>query len=303
MGQERHDDAHQVVTAKRPSIGSSGLRLGDWWRHSDVHILLVAAGWILGSSALLNRTVAWPFLLLACVGAFLVYRVDRLFVHSPEDVVNANERVGFTVQYRVVLVAIAVVMTFAAAWAAFHLELAWMEVSLAVGMLGLVYPLRILPGGRRPKDILWLKTLLIAGCWVGGGVLLPALMPGQGEPVDVAALALVGIYRTLFVLPNLWVADWLDRVGDSEAGVLGWGGNVQEGWLAAVLCAGVIVVVVMGFARIQPELLVIDGLAFVGMVLHAWRIRRQGQGSMTLLDLWVAFPFVTWILRIVLAVN
>ena len=295
MGQERHDDAHQVVTTGSASIGSRGFKPGAWFRHSDVHILLVSLGWILGSSALVGRTVAWPFLMLACVGSFLVYRVDRLFVHSPEDVVNANERVGFTVQYRVVLVAIAVVMTFAAAWAAFHLELAWMEVSLAVGMLGLVYPLRILPGGRRPKDIPWLKTLLIAGCWVGGGVVLPAVMPNQGPSVRFEALLTLVVYRTLNIIPNLLIADWVDRVGDP---VTGWGGKVsaavlQRLILAIILLQGVFVgiMIAQGFLK---ALLVVDALIFICMACNGLLMIKKGQGKVLQLDLWICLTAVNW---------
>lgn len=244
----------------------------------------------------MGRTVSWPFLLLACVGAFLVYRVDRLFVSSPEDAVNAADRVGFTTRYRVILVSLAVAMTLAAAWAAFHLELAWMEVSFAVGLLGLVYPLRILPGGRRPKDIPWLKTTLIAGCWVGGGVLLPAVMPGNGPAVGGLELALLGVYRILFVLPNLWLADWLDRAGDAGSGVPGWGGNLTERWLMGVLAGGVLLLAGMGFARFQPGLLIIDGALFLGMLGYAWRMRRTGKGSITALDLWVGAPMLTWVI-------
>ena len=297
MGQERHDDAHQVVTAQRPSIGSSGLRPGDWWRHSDVHILMVAAGWILGSSALLNRTVAWPFLLLASVGAFLVYRVDRLLVVSREDAINAQERVDFTRKYRVVLLGIAVIMTGAAAWAAFHLELAWMEVSLAVGMLGLVYPLRILPGGRRPKDIPGLKTLLIAGCWVGGGVVLPAVMPNQGPWVRFEVLLTLVVYRTLNIMPNLLIADWVDRAGDP---VTGWGGKVSAAVLqrlivATILLQGVLVgiMIAQGFLK---ALLIVDALIFICMACNGLLMIKRGQGNVLQLDLWISLTAVTWIL-------
>jgi hypothetical protein len=294
VGQERNDDAHQVVTAWSASIGG-GFKPGDWFRHSDVHIPLVALGWILGGSALLGRTVAWPYLLLASVGAFLVYRVDRLLIPSPEDRVNAADRVDFTSRYRALLVVVALLMTIAAAWAAFHLELAWMEVSALVGLMGLVYPLRVLPGGRRPKDIPWLKTLLIAGCWVGGGVLLPALLPSGHETVDGVQLALVGGYRVLYVLPNLWLADWKDREGDAKAGTAGWGGNVREGWMVVVLAAGIAMLVVMGFARIHPVLLVAEGVLFSGMIRSAWKMRKTGHGSITMLDLWVAAPILTWV--------
>jgi hypothetical protein len=299
VGQERNDDAHQVVTAWSASIGG-GFKPGDWFRHSDVHIPLVALGWILGGSALLGRTVAWPYLLLASVGAFLVYRVDRLLIPSPEDRVNAADRVDFTSRYRALLVVVALLMTIAAAWAAFHLELAWMEVSALVGLMGLVYPLRVLPGGRRPKDIPWLKTLLIAGCWVSGGVLLPALMPTRGEPVDVFALALVGIYRTLFVLPNLWVADWQDREGDACFDVIGWAGQLSEAdlicWIKSAWCLAIGLLFSMAAFGLPSQLLILESVLVTGSTRHAISVCRKGTGGMAILDLWIGSPLITWLL-------
>lgn len=280
----------------------SGFGPGDWFRHSDVHIFLVAPGWILGSSALLGRTVAWPFLLLASLGAFLVYRVDRLLVYSPEDALNAYERVRFTARFRVGLVAIAVFMTIAAVWAAFHLELEWIEVCLVVGLMGLVYPLRIFPGGKRPKDVPWFKTLLIAGCWVGGGVLLPALMPGQGKPVDWTLLVFIGIYRLLFVLPNLLVADWLDRVGDARASVTGlvkWiPGEYVDLCITVSSWLEIMLLLFMHSYGISGMLLALEGALCLGMANHAKAMRKKDRGDVTLLDLWVASPIMTWLLCI-----
>ena len=229
-----------------------------------------------------------------------MYRVDRLLVLSPEDAFNAYERVRFTARFRVGLVAITVLMTFAAAWAAFHPELDWIEFCLVVGLMGLVYPLRILPGGKRPKDVPWFKTLLIAGCWVGGGVFLPALMPGQGKPVDGTLLVFIGIYRLLFVLPNLLVADWLDRVGDARVNVtrlVKWiPGEFVDHCIIVSSGLEIMLLLIIHSHGISGMLLALEGALCLGMANHAKAMRKKDLGDVTLLDLWVASPIMTWLL-------
>ena len=74
----------------------------------------------------------------------------------------------------------------------------------------------MLPGRRRLKTIWWLKPLAIAGAWAVGGVVVPAVEAGRGAVPVVVGIA---VYRLLLILPNVLLADWLDRAGDARAGL------------------------------------------------------------------------------------
>lgn len=290
-------------------------RVRDWLVFSDVHILVVAAGWMLGNSALLGYPLPVSFLALASVGAFLVYRVDRLLVNSPEDAFNAYQRVEFSTRYRMVLLVVAALMTLLAALLAFTLQVLWLELAVLIGALGLLYPIRVLPGGRRPKDVAWLKTGLIAACWVGGGAVLPYLLFGGGSANgdNIGMVLLLSAYRVTYVLPNLIAVDWLDRKGDEVAGA----GNLVRSWsrrkaLTVVLgsaAAGTLMAGMFAGFEVAPSLLVVDLVGLWVLVFASHRIiggtgQVEGQDAvmhpwrMTVLDLIVAWPAVVWLYSI-----
>jgi hypothetical protein len=293
-------------------------RVRDWLVFSDVHILVVAAGWMLGNSALLAYELPVSFLVLASVGAFLVYRVDRFLVESPEDAVNAPGRVDFSIQYRKGLVLLAAAMTLLAVLLALTMDVLWLELACLVGALGLIYPLRILPGGARPKDVTWLKTTLIAACWVGGGVVLPFFLFGNPEGLSDASYSQgpgsiipLSIYRVAYILPNLLTADWLDRKGDEASNV----GNLVRGWsprqlrrtLAGTALVGLIAAMYFALSGWSILLVAVDLVGLMGLAFISDRmvginggdsglLPSNKSGMMTVLDLWVAWPLVVWIL-------
>lgn len=284
-------------------------RIRDWLVFSDLHILLVAAAWMQGSSALFAYTLPLSFLMVASVGAFLVYRVDRLLIDSPEDALNTPERLDFSRRHRLVLLASAAGLMVMAMALALTMRVLWLEMALVVGIAGLVYPLKILPGGQRPKDIAWLKTALVACCWVGGGVLLPLVLFSGGVSLVVAAA--VGVYRVLWIVPNLLASDWIDRAGDQAAG----SGNLVASWsvrraqrvLWLGLSAAGLLASFLAFSGLPPGWLAMD---FAGMAIlswAAWRVIRCDESDVVsaekphaahivVLDVLVAWPLLTWIL-------
>ncbi len=293
-------------------------RVRDWLIFSDVHILVVAAGWMLGNSALLGYPLPPSFLALSSVGAFLVYRVDRLLVSSPEDALNVPQRAEFGIRYRWPLLAVASLLTLLAALLAITLRVLWLELAFLIGALGLLYPIRFLPGGRRPKDFRWMKTGLIATCWVGGGAVLPYLLFSEGKDNTylLGLVILLSVYRIAYILPNLISADWLDRKGDKVANA----GNLVRTWsrrttLAAVLGSATVgtlmAFMLVGFVE-AVSLLVFDLVGLWVLALASSGIIGGNQASgarqtaahpakMIYLDLLVAWPMVVWLYSVLSA--
>jgi len=281
----------------------------DWLVFSDLHILFVAAAWMQGNSALFAYTLPASFLMVASVGAFLVYRVDRLLLESPEDALNTPERLAFSRRYRLVLLASAAGLMVMAVGLALTMRVLWLEMVLVVGIAGLVYPLRILPGGRRPKDIAWLKTALVACGWVGGGVLLPLVLFSGGESLAVGVAVVA--YRVLWIMPNLSASDWMDRAGDQAAGsgnlVASWSVRKAQRVLWLGLLAAGLLASFLTFSGLPPGWLAMD---FAGMAIlswAAWRVIRRHESEVVsaekphaahivVLDVLVAWPLLTWIL-------
>ncbi len=309
-------------------------RMWRWLVFSDLHILFVAAGWTLGSAALVGFQVPWEYVTLSSVGAFLIYRLDHLVMESPEDILNAPERVAFREQNRSVLMGLAVFLVACVLALVVFFPNPWLWIALLVGLIGILYPFRVLPGARRPKDIAWLKTAMIVVCWIGGGVVLPAVLFGSfwttgmtGSTgvtgladattlVDAGALVVFAVQRAVYILPNLIVADWLDRAGDENLS----GGNLTLTWSdtqarkAITTCwiaAAILSCTMWYMGGIAPGLLILDGVGYTSLALMGTAlIRKRGQSpiqesnvagesrndaaGMVWLDMWVGFPVVVW---------
>lgn len=265
---------------------------------------------MLGASALIGYRLPWAFLVVGGIGAFLVYRLDHVLVESPEDALNAPQRRAFARGEKPLLLISASILACVAAFVLIVQGGRWWGAVLLVGALGLMYPLPVLPGGRRPKDVPLLKTALIVGCWVGGGVLLPASLFGGAASSLLStefewAMAMAMAYRVTYVLPNLIAVDWLDREGDRSERA----GNLVIGWSERQASVAVLLVWVLATALlaghvmldVDPVLLGIEMIGLTGLAVTSLRTirgRQHGKSSSGhpafILDVWVAFPLMTW---------
>ncbi len=265
---------------------------------SNLHILVVASGFVLGSATLLGASVQWWYVSMAAAGVLLVYHTDRAFRHSPEDSENAPERLAWIAGHRVFFRATAFIAATLVVISAIFLGWIWVASGVVLGCVGMLYSAPFLPGHRRPKDIPYLKTVLIAGCWVGGGALLPALLNPSGS-LSLGVLVLFGLYRALYIAPNLLAADFYDSGGDRMAGLRGIGARLGKRslLLASVGClilAGVTVWMLID-TGLDAHLILIDGVGLVGLVVTIALVKNPGPTFVGWLDLWAAFPLVTWL--------
>ncbi len=246
----------------------------------------------------MQSRVPISFVALASFGALLVYHFDRALLHSPEDALNAPERLEWLKAHRWWVIGSAALSVIVVGLSAIDLGWEWAAPAFVLGGIGFGYSVRLLPGGRRPKDVPYLKSILIALCWVAGGAVAPLVM-GSAIAPSTSTLFLFGAYRLLYIAPNVLAADVQDRDGDHAQGIHGLGSRVSMRALRkislacgslAVLCA--IILVNQG---IGVELLVVDSIGVMGLVLTIWFLQKPRAGHIALLDLWAGFPALTWL--------
>lgn len=167
---------------------------------------------------------------------------------------------------------------------------------MVLGSIGLGHVLPLLPSGRRLKSAGLFKPLSVAATWALGAVVLPAVE--GGTPVTLPLGGLV-VYRFLFIIPNVLLADWADREGDAAADVgtwaLRWSRRSVQGTSTVLLGMALLgAAVAVGWGA--PLILLLDAFGGVLMGVAVW-VLRPGADSLHVLwlDLIVAWPVVDWL--------
>ncbi len=287
---QRAAERRQPKKRRQPERGVGAALL-----YSGVLEGAIAVAVLLGTGALLGLPPSAPLLALAFCGTLLVYLADRALGLSPEDRFNRPGRLAWVRRHRRGAAALALAAMLGAALTLPLLRPATLWAGAALGGVGLVYVVPVLPRGRRLKTVWFLKPVAISAAWAVGGVVLPAVE--AGAPLTGGMAALVA-YRFLFVGANALVADWGDRRGDARAGLC----TVATEWppqrvrqiataaLTLALGGGMAAVLFFG----APPLLLVD-LAGPALLLF-WVRRAEGPGRWTyglVLDALVAWPAVT----------
>lgn len=270
------------------------MRIGGWLFYSNLHIGIVAGGLLAATSILLGLSYSMPLLLLGISGSMLVYHLDHFWCTSEEDERNQAERYVWQREHSGYMRYSTIALVCCCVISSFYLSEKLLVLGVLLGIVGCLYSVRWLPGQVRPKDYGRIKPFLIASVWAAGSVLPVAFA------AEVSMSWTVGIfvcYRLSYILPNLLVADWLDREGDLEAGIqtfaakwsrtqlclivamIGLGTLALGMWLAETHVIGPFIYVDM------MGLLVLNGLV-CSTRAHQWQWYRGA------LDLAVAWPLV-----------
>jgi 4-hydroxybenzoate polyprenyltransferase len=176
--------------------------------------------------------------------------------------------------------------------------LQWGSIITAIllGAVGLLHVVPVLPGRRRLKALGSLKPIVVAATWAVGAVVLPVVE--SDAPITFGVGGLV-VYRFLFILPNVLLADWADRTGDATMGVGTWAlrwsrRSVQGG---STLILGVAFLGAVGaVGQGAPSLLLLDALGIGVMGTAVWKLRPGAKPLHLLwLDLIVAWPITVWL--------
>lgn len=278
----------------------SGSTAAPLWRvhllHSGLPIGGVAAAFMAGTSALLGVPVDAGLLALAFCGTALVYLVDRAANWSPEDAVNRPGQDRWRNQARPVIYGEAAVLALGGILALTVVRLETIGAGMAIGLVGALHVVPVLPGGRRLKAWSLWKPLTIGLAWAVGSVVLPLVE--AGSPVAAWGHVQVVMYRFLFVVPNVLLADWIDREGDAAAGLTTAGTALPLRTLRILSTVSVIGALGMGLGwGLQFDavgLWTVDAVGPALLLGAVWRLHPPATHRSTLvLDLVVGWPGVT----------
>jgi 4-hydroxybenzoate polyprenyltransferase len=265
--------------------------------HDGMPVGGIAVALMLGTYALLGVPVSIPLLVLGWCGTALIYQLDRVLAHSPEDRINRPRRTRWMRAHRWYVYATIVGALLVGLAMLPLLRFTTVLVSVGLGTVGVLHVWPVMQGRQRLKAWGGLKPLAISGAWALGAVLLPVLEAGRS--LSVGVLALIG-YRFAFVAVNTLLADWGDRVGDARAGLRTVATaqpttvvfRTAYGLLSVLLVGGVGAVV----AGLAPRLLLVDG---VGVLLMGGVVRLAERNPVwahhIAVDAVVAWPAVTFL--------
>ena len=261
-------------------------------RYSGVLAGLVAVALQTGTFALLGIAPSLPLLALAFCGVAGLYQVDRLGLFAPEDRINQPARMAWAQQHRRALkVSAGVLLVVAFAMLPF-LQAATVAVGLLLAVVGLAYVLPTL-WGTRLKGLGSFKPVVVAGVWTLGVVLLPALEANLRLDQTIAAL---GGYRWALLWAATLLADYPDREGDWQAGLITPAVRWSRGRLWLVGCAplalagGLAAGLAVGYA---DGLLALDSLGYLLLLYWLLQTSPEAPGFATRLDAFLLWPALT----------
>jgi len=291
LGTGRHSRrAFRRMSPSRP-VGPSTFRLVDALYHDPALVGGVAVALLSGTYSHFGLPVDLPLLVVGFCGVTLIYAADRVWGPAPEDRVNRPDRVAWVRAHQGWL-AVETMGLFAVGGALLpYLE--WATL-LWTAVLGSVAVLHVRWGaGERPVLVGLAKPGAIATTWAAGGALLPFVEAGGS--VRIGALLFFG-YRTLFILPNLLLADWGDRRGDTEAGLAPWAPQWTLRRVRWTATSALVVAALgaLGWAVVAttPVLVGIDAVGLLLMGGMVWGLDPSRPRDAFLADLVVAWPAV-----------
>lgn len=281
--------------SSRPDQASAATTIGNTalsaMSHDSLPVGLVLGGLLLGTYGIFSLHVDGALVAAGFCGTALAYLVDRVWMPSPEDRVNHPGRVQW-VESHTEWFAVETVVLFAAGGATVPF-LGWSVLLPAVVLAGAV-GFHVMPRGAGFKRGGLTKPVAIAGTWAVAGSLLPLLEAQRNLSVGVLLFL---VYRFLFVLPNLLLADLADRVGDAEAGLSPWARRWSDRgvrWAATLLLVvGLVGAASWAMVGERPLLVGVDAVGLVLMMGAVWGLDVRRPDYALLADLVVGWPVVT----------
>ena len=161
--------------------------------------------------ALYRTEVSSAILLASFLATFSVYALNKA-TDKAEDAINRPETGSKNSKYYLIPSLVALILSLGIGL----LEGPWVDLVLVAPLLvGLFYSVRFSKKVPRLKEVVGVKSILVAFSWAFTGSLLPALM----KPVNHELVLLVFVYIFFSLLVNTVLFDVLDLKGDQVSGV------------------------------------------------------------------------------------
>jgi len=206
-----------VVTSETQSkpFSSEALRglssLLEFLTSTSIFLALNASIVAAFSSLLYGLEVEPRILFIAFLATFSVYNMNRATDRS-EDSINRPQAASRNILFFLVPSTIASALCLMLSASVGAQALAVIVASFAASIL---YSFKLSPSIPRLKEILGLKSVLVAFSWGFTGALLPA----SGQAVDNSKIVLVFMYIFIQILVNTVLCDVRDMEGDMASGV------------------------------------------------------------------------------------
>jgi len=150
-------------------------------------------------------------LLVAFLATYSVYNMNRA-TDMAEDSVNRPEAAGRGTGFYLLPSAVAAALCLLLSA---YVGVGALLVIVTTFVASVAYSVRLLPGVPRLKEVVGVKSVLVALSWGFTGALLPA----AAQPVDLERMALAFAYIFIMLLVNTVLCDVCDVDGDVVSGV------------------------------------------------------------------------------------
>jgi len=183
----------------------------DFLTSTSIFLALNASIVAAFSSLLYSIEVKPRILLIAFLATFSVYNMNRA-TDGSEDSINRPHTASRNILFFLVPSLIASVLCLLLSASVGAQALTVISASFAASIL---YSFKLSPSIPRLKEILGLKSVLVAFSWGLTGAFLPA----SGQAVDASKIVLVFTYIFIQILVNTILCDVRDMEGDVASGV------------------------------------------------------------------------------------
>ena len=195
-------------------VGIHPNRLLTFFLYCNLHVPVIALALISSTSIMLEVDFSLPLAVVCCAGTFVIYQLDRVWLPSPEDVINQPARVSWYQshsQYTMWSFILSLSIGFVAL---FFLKPKTIWMGVLLGTIGLVYLLPHRGHLVRLKGHWFVKPFVITLCWTYGGIVLPLV---EGGGAFDGLVWCFFIYRSLLIIANVLLSDLPDQRGDQSA--------------------------------------------------------------------------------------
>ena len=225
----------------------------------------------------------------------MVYHADRAVTWTAEDKANSPQRLAWLEGHKTFLWISSAISAGLAAWSLIYLDVEVIRVGVVLAAVGLLYNVPIPLFNGRLKDTQGFRILLIVGCWVVGGVYLPL-----HQHISAPSLPMLMGWKASIMIPNVLMAEWVDRKGDVAHQIRGtgsWLGKRQITYVS-LICLSLSLFLLWEWAphASNQTFVLLEAIGLVGLVSSLVFRKKWQSENIVMLDAWIGFPIIIWLI-------